>query len=57
METHTGLIAEEIAFHAVHEVLEAPEGDGVVLHDGVDGGEEIGHSLDVAEVTVVFVVG
>jgi hypothetical protein len=44
------LVADEVARHAAHEADEGPEGDGVVLHDGVDGGKEVGHSLHVSEV-------
>ena len=57
LQPHAGLVAKEVAFHPAHEVREAPEGYGVVLGDGVDGREQVGHSLDVAEVAVVFVVG
>lgn len=55
--SHPALVPQEVPLHALHEMLEAPEGDGVVLHHGVDGGKEVGHALDVAEVAVVFVVG
>lgn len=54
---HTGLVPEEIPFHPLHEFDKAPESEGVVLHDGVDGREEIAHALHVAEVAVVFIVG
>lgn len=50
MSAHAGLVAHEVAGHAAHEGCEGPEGEGVVLEDGVDGGEEIGHALDVGEV-------
>ncbi len=54
--SHAALITEEITLHAVHKVLESPEGDGIVLHDGVNRSQEIGHALNVAEVAVIFVV-
>ena len=54
--SHAALITQEITLHAVHKVLESPEGDGIVLHDGVNRSQEIGHALDVAEVAVIFVV-
>lgn len=54
---HARLVAEEVSLHAVHKADETPEGDCVVLHDCIDGREEIAHALDVAEVLVVLVVG
>lgn len=54
---HAGLVAHEVAGHAPHEAGEGPEGKGVVLEDGVDGGQEVGHALDVAEVLGVRIRG
>lgn len=51
------MVAEEIALHAAHERGEGPEGHGVVLKDGIEGREEVGHALHVAEGRVVLVVG
>lgn len=55
--THAALVTEKVPLHAIHEVLEAPEGDGVVLHHGVDGRQQVGHALHVPEVAVVLIVG
>lgn len=55
--SHPTLVPEEVAFHLLHELTEGPEGHCVVLHYGVNGREEIGHALDVAEGGVVFVIG
>ena len=38
LRAHPGLVAQEVPLHAVHELYEAPEGDGVVLHYCVDRG-------------------
>ena len=54
---HAGLVAHEVARHAVHGAGEGPEGDRVVLEHGVDGREEVGHALHVAEVLGVWVAG
>ena len=52
---HAGLVAHEVAGHASHEGSKGPEGEGVVLEDGVERGEEVGHALDIAEVLGVGV--
>jgi hypothetical protein len=57
LAAHPGLIAQEVALHALHEFREGPEGDGIVLHDRIDGREQVGHALHIAEGGVVFVVG
>lgn len=51
------LIVYRKTHHAVHEPHKAPEGNCIVLHDCVDGREEIAHTLYVAKTLVVFVVG
>ena len=43
-------------YHALHESNEAPECYGIILHDSVDGREQIAHALNVAKILVVFVV-
>ena len=42
--------------HPVHETDESPERYSVVLLDGVDRSQKIAHALDIAKVTVVFIV-
>ena len=39
LETHAGLVAEEVALHAFHEAYEPPERHSVVLFDCVDWSE------------------
>lgn len=56
LRAHAGLVAQKVALHALHEVLECPEGDGVVLDDRVDGRQQVRHALDVAQLPVVLVV-
>lgn len=43
-------------YHALHESNKAPECDGIILHDCIDGRKQIAHALNVAEILVVFVV-
>jgi hypothetical protein len=54
---HARLISDKISGHAPHETHKGPEGDRVVLHDCVDGGKEVGHPLNVAEVLWLPVAG
>jgi hypothetical protein len=44
-------------YHSLHEADKSPEGYSIVLHDSVDGCEKIAHTLYIAEVFVVFVIG
>lgn len=55
--THAGLVPEKVALHALHEFLEAPECNRIILDDGVNRREEIRHALDVAQILVVLVIG
>jgi hypothetical protein len=43
-------------YHALHESHEAPEGNGIILHDCVNGCKQIAHTLNIAKIFVVFVV-
>lgn len=54
---HTGLVAHEVTTHAPHEADKGPEGDRVVLHNGVNGREEVRHALDVAQILRVRIGG
>jgi hypothetical protein len=54
---HTGLVAKEVPLHAIHKCDKGPESNGVVLHNGIDRRQQIAHTLDVAKIFVVFVVG
>lgn len=56
LRPHAGLITQKVALHALHEVLEGPKGDGIVLYDGIDGCQKIRHALDVAQFPVILVV-
>jgi hypothetical protein len=47
---------ERVAYHAAHKFDEPPKGNGIVLHDSVNGGEQITHALDITKLFVVFVV-
>lgn len=47
----------EITYHAIHEVDETPKGYCIILHDCIDGSEQVTHALDIAQVLVVFIVG
>jgi hypothetical protein len=44
------------AYHSRHETHKTPEGDRIILHNGINRREEIAHPLDVAQTTVVFIV-
>jgi hypothetical protein len=37
-------------------VDEAEKGDGVVLHDGVDGRKQVAHALHIAQVLIPLIV-
>lgn len=43
-------------YHALHEADKTPEGDSVILHDCINGCEQIAHALNVAQVTIIFIV-
>jgi len=43
-------------YHALHESNKAPECNGIILHNRVDGRKQIAHTLNVAKVLVVFVI-
>lgn len=43
-------------YHAVHEANKAPKSYRIVLHDCIDGRQEVTHALHVPKVFVVLVV-
>ena len=45
-----------ITYHPVHKPYEAPESNGIILHDCVYGCKQVTHTLYVAEIFVVLVV-
>jgi len=68
---HTGLVAEEVSFlhskleqissmnenyHAIHKLHEAPECNGVVLHDCIYRSQQITHALHISQVSVILVI-
>jgi hypothetical protein len=42
--------------HTIHKIDKAPKGHGIILHDSIDGSEEITHALDITQVFVIFVI-
>ena len=44
------------SYHAIHKLHEAPERNGVVLHDCINRGQQITHALDISQVSVVLIV-
>lgn len=42
--------------HPVHETNESPESYSIVLLNGVNRSQKIAHALDIAKVTIVFII-
>ena len=42
--------------HPVHETNKSPKCYSIVLLNGVDRGKKIAHALDIAKITVIFIV-
>lgn len=43
-------------YHAIHEFHEAPECNGVVLHDCIYRSQQITHALHISQVSVILVI-
>jgi hypothetical protein len=57
-QVSVALLYEQLmTYHSLHKANKSPKGDGIVLHNSVDGCKKVAHTLYVAEVLVVFVVG
>lgn len=50
-------LVNSLTYHAIHKTYKAPKGNCIVLHDCVDGCEQIAHTLYVTKALVVLVVG
>lgn len=49
-------IVQWASCHSLHKTNETPEGNGIILHGCIYGREEIAHSLNVAQLVIVFII-
>ena len=52
----TILAETSTTYHSIHEANKAPKGNCIVLFDRINGGKEVAHALNIAQIGVVLIV-